>query len=61
MVAHPGMPRNVVWGLMMTQQWLRTFDASGEEAGWLYSRLRDNNFLNREGSGSARAPTTQTG
>ena len=22
-------------GLRMTQQWLRTFDASGEEVGWL--------------------------
>ena len=36
----------------------RTFDASGKEAGQLQSRLRDNNFLNREGSGGARAPMT---
>ena len=45
-------------GLRTTQQRLRTFDTSGEEAGGLYSRLRDNNFLNREGSGGARALTT---
>ena len=48
-------------GLRTTQRWLRTFNASGEEAGWLYSRLRDNNFLNQKGSGGAQAPMTRTG
>ena len=48
-------------GLRMTQWQLRTFDASGEEAGWLYSKLHDNNFLNQEGSGGARALMTRTG
>ena len=40
---------------------VRTFDASGEEAGQLQLRLNNNNFLNQEGSGGARAPTTRTG
>ena len=44
-------------GLRKIPRQHRTFDASGEEAGWLYSRL-NNNFLNRRGSGGARAITT---
>ena len=40
---------------------VRTFDASGKEAGRLELRLNNNNFLNREGSGGTRAPMTRTG
>ena len=62
MATHPGTPRNVMPpGLRNTQQQHRTFDASGQEVGWLKFRLNNDNFLNREGSGGAQAPMTRTG